>query len=121
MPMLFLLPISKTGEPIRTPLPFSAQGFAAFEPSAPEQTRAVFRSAEPLGIVQTIYILCTKQAIFAQLSDTDLRSWANNESGRSRGPVLIPLGGELRNYVRYILSVYLCVPRGIRLVDRAFA
>ncbi len=79
MLMLLLLPISNTREPIRTPLPFSAQGFAAFEPSAIEQTRAVFRSTEPRGIVQTIYILCTKQAIFAQLSDIDLRSWANNE------------------------------------------
>ena len=29
--------------------------------------------------VQSIYILCTKQAISARPSDIDLRSWANNE------------------------------------------
>ncbi len=51
----------------------------AFAPSAIEQTRAVFGSAEPPEIVQTIHILCTKQAILAQPSDIDLRSWANNE------------------------------------------
>ena len=46
----------------------------AFAPSAMEQIRAVFRSAEPLEIVHTIHILCTKQAILARLSDIDLRS-----------------------------------------------
>jgi len=57
----------------------------AFAPSAMEQTRAVFRSAEPLGIVQTIHILCTKQPISARPSDIDLRSWANNEGVYEQG------------------------------------
>ena len=61
---------------VRRPIPE-----VPFASSAMEQTRPVFRYAEPLGTVHTIPILCTIQPISTRLSDIDQRSWANNEGG----------------------------------------